>query len=118
MIYTENAIPQDATQLRVKDAFRYRDQFKTETYTLRGVLRWKSNQAPVPLDIFRDAYCTAPAAQADACDEYSSRAIREFLAAREHMSDDERAEELMMARAAHGPGVELVNVISGQRFTT
>jgi hypothetical protein len=72
----------------------------------------------VPLDIFRDAYCTPPTAQADAYDDNISRAITDYLAARSRMTDEDRAEEVMLARAAHGPGVTLVNVITGQHITT
>lgn len=118
MIYVENTIPQDLTSWKLDEVTRLRAKFRTDAYVLRGVLRWKSNQVPVPLDIFRDAHCTPPTAQADACDENTSRAIADYLAARSRMTDEDRVEEVMMARAAHGPGVTLVDVISGQHITT
>lgn len=86
-----------------------------------NVVRWTSNDR-VPFDdvllgLERNRAITAEQRQA------SSKAreieVRQFLAqmrANRHrpVSEEVRAE----ARAAFGPGVEVVNVVTGQRYTT
>lgn len=44
--------------------------------------------------------------------------IKEYVAARAGRTPEQLAEEAFERRAAFGPGVEVVNVITGERITT
>lgn len=46
------------------------------------------------------------------------KAIEAYRAARAKMTDEDRAEEDYERRAAFGSGVEVVNVLTGERFRT
>jgi hypothetical protein len=86
-----------------------------DTYELDGALRWKSNDHVVPPSTFEDAGLEVPADQRDARDRDAEESIERYRANQPaEPSDEERAE----ARAAHGPGVELVDAITGRRYTT
>jgi hypothetical protein len=82
---------------------------------------WKSNDNPIPTDLMRIAfkmgivgvreiYATAIARR-----EHTERTLDEY---RRHQPPQPSEEERAQARAAHGPGVDLVDVITGRRFTT
>ena len=90
-------------------------------WTLKGnVVRWDSN-GRVPFD---DVLAKLEAAghitklqrllSADAREMEVAAFLSEYRAAYKGPSDEERAE----ARAAHGAGVSLTNVITGHRWTT
>ena len=51
-------------------------------------------------------------------DVYTEKSIREYIEAQRNRSAEQRAEERFEARAAMGPGVEMVNIITGERYTT
>ncbi|UTC29713.1 hypothetical protein BAJUN_00830 [Bajunvirus bajun] len=117
-MFTPLPIPADLAIWKQREVERLRERFETSTYTANGVLFWQSNDAPVPVDCFRDAFCTAPEAQADACKAHTSAAIARYVEARKTVSADQLAEERFAARAAHGPGVVLVDLFSGERIVT
>lgn len=92
--------------------------FTSEAYTDDGkVWRWTSNDHVVPPDA-AVAYGIPidPEVHNAARDAETAEFAAQYRAMRNKhgFSDEERAE----ARAAHGAGVELVDVISGHRFTT
>ena len=83
-----------------------------------GVMTWKSN-GRVPFDDMLEA----AKAEGWPFDLAKSRAVREaqvdaFLKAYRKNPPKLTAEDRAEARAAHGPGVTLVNVVTGRRFTT
>lgn len=93
-----------------------RQSFETEAYFgENGELRWKSNNAVIGLDIFRDAYVEeAPASQKAEYDKYVTASLAKY---RERMKNYKpSAEELFEMRAAFGPGTTVVNIITGQKF--
>ena len=51
-------------------------------------------------------------------DVYTEKSIREYIEAQRNRSAEQRAEGRFEARAAHGPGVKMVNIITGERYTT
>ena len=51
-------------------------------------------------------------------DVYTDKSIAEYIEAQRNRSAEQRAEERFEARAAHGPGVKMVNIITGERYTT
>jgi hypothetical protein len=55
---------------------------------------------------------------AQARDVYTERSIAEYIQAQRNRTAEDIAEERAEARAAHGPGVELVNILTGERYTT
>ena len=54
----------------------------------------------------------------DQRDEWVERSLAEYRAAQSQRSLEQIAEERFEARAAMGPGVEMVNIITGERYTT
>ena len=55
---------------------------------------------------------------AEARDVYTERSIREYIQAQRNRTAEQIAEERWEARAAHGPGVKMVNILTGERYTT
>lgn len=51
-------------------------------------------------------------------DVYTEKSIREYIQAQRNRTQEQIAEERWEARAAMGPGVEMVNIITGERYTT
>ena len=98
-------------------------QFQEEgTVDADGVFRWNSNGAVPPkdcLNAFR--YLELPfkmGATLQAREAQLEEATRRYREAQARRTPEQVAEERAMARAAHGPGVELVNVLTGERYTT
>ena len=85
-------------------------------YTKDGVRRWRSNDRVVPPSIYTEAGLECSAAQKAAYDAETTAFLAEYRKAQKNrvLSDEERFE----MRAAFGPGQEVVNVITGQRFRT
>ena len=57
-------------------------------------------------------------ATASAREEYTERTLREYCEAQLRRTPEQIAEERFEARAAMGEGVEMVNIITGERWTT
>jgi hypothetical protein len=51
-------------------------------------------------------------------DEYVEKSMSEYRLAQAQRSQEQIEEERFEARAAHGLGVKMVNLITGERFTT
>lgn len=49
---------------------------------------------------------------------YVDRVLSEYRANQARRTPEEIEQQRLEARAAHGPGVELVNIITGERYTT
>lgn len=91
-------------------------------YTIEnGVVRWNSNGQVPPRDML-DAIATLEDIDLDACiaaREADNRAFfAEYANARKNMTEEQKAEEAYERRAAFGPGEEVVDVITGERYTT
>ena len=54
----------------------------------------------------------------DARDEYVERSLAEYRVAQSQRSAEQIREERLEALAAYGPGETVVNIITGERFTT
>lgn len=93
-----------------------RAQLESDTFVgPDGELRWTSNPTSViPMDVFRDAYVAAPAAQQAAYDTNTTAFLREYRARMANHVPS--AEELFEMRAAFGPGATVVNAITGQEY--
>lgn len=55
---------------------------------------------------------------ASARDVYTEKSIAEYIEAQRNRTPEQIAEERFEARAAHGEGVRLVNIITGETYTT
>ena len=51
-------------------------------------------------------------------DVYTEKSIAEYIEAQRNRTAEQIAEERWEARAAHGPGVKMVNILTGERYTT
>jgi len=47
-----------------------------------------------------------------------AESIAAYIESRKHISDEQRAEEAFERRAAFGPGEDVVNIFTGERYTT
>ena len=112
---------QDETHIYHREAIKLAGQFFTDTDNdvETGIVRWKSNGRVPPKDVvalWDHLQCTV---DVDACDAAREEETKAFLKRyRESQPAEPTDEERFEARAAHGPGVELVDVFSGRRFTT
>jgi hypothetical protein len=93
--------------------------FREDAYSEDGgrTWRWCSNGQVVPLDACREYGIPCDGkAQAAAREAETDAFLAQYRAQRagRQPSDEERAE----ARAAHGPGVRIVDIITGEGFTT
>jgi len=96
-------------------ALRLRTDLATRTRWVGDALRWTSNDAVVPLDVFRDAMVVPPRGQAAARDAHVSAFLADY---RRRQPATPSAEEALELRAAFGPGETVVDVLSGRRWTT
>ena len=55
---------------------------------------------------------------AQARDVYTEKSIAEYIQAQRNRTQEQIAEERWEARAAYGPGETVVNIITGERYTT
>ena len=55
---------------------------------------------------------------ATAREEYTERTLAEYRQAQQNRTAEEIAEQRFESRAAMGPGVEMVNIFTGERYTT
>ena len=94
-----------------------RTTFTSDAYTEDGLVwRWASNNAVVPLDAAADyGIPVDAAAQAAARDAELTAFVAEYRKNRtRRISTEERFEML----AAFGPGVRVVNILTGERTRT
>ena len=113
MVYTLNPIPADAKPWHIRDAERLRKSFVEDAYEDDGVLRWKSNNRPVPHWSFREALATASDRHLEVERKESAESLRRY---REEMANHvPDAEELYEMRAAFGTGTTVVNILTGRR---
>ena len=61
---------------------------------------------------------TTVAVTAEARDRHTQQFLAEYRAAMANRTAEQIAEERAEARAAMGPGVEMVNIVTGERYTT
>lgn len=100
------------------EADRLRVELVEKTYRQDDALWWSSVKNPVPMGCFDDADLDAPAGQQAAIRKYNDAFFAAYRAARARRTPEQIAEERAEALAAHGPGVELVNVATGERWVT
>lgn len=107
---------------KVKEDQRHLAMFDTDVDLRDGVPYWKTNGRVPPWDIVQlwaanDKPVDEEAAS-KARDEQQRQFIAEYRKAQARRTPEQIEEERAMARAAHGPGVEMVNVFTGERYRT
>jgi len=112
----ENLSKLPGGKFRVQDAERLRQDMANpeKAYEVEGVRHWRSNDAVIPSHVYRDAALVCPATQERAYQAHLDQFLRGQRKNARPLSAEARAE----ARAAMGPNVEMVNVVTGQRFRT
>lgn len=85
-----------------------------------GVYRWKTSNNVVPGDILEKAGFTDEglAANKVARDIQITESLTAYVESQKNRSPEQIAEAQFGARAAHGPGVEIVNFLTGEKWTT
>jgi hypothetical protein len=86
----------------------------------KGVYRWKSSDNVPPTDILEGAGFTEAELKINglARDHQITQSLLKYAEAQKNRSDEQIAEERFEARAAMGPGVDMVNVVTGEKWTT
>jgi len=94
------------------------------TFIKDGAVRWSSNGRCLPADCVADLVAANLITVATAERTTDMREIEtleffaEYRAAQANRSAEQIREERMMARGAMGAGVDMVNIITGERYTT
>lgn len=83
-------------------------------YDHLGVLRWKSNGRVPPAEILATLPADEFAAMKAVGDREAAEAIRQYRAAQEARSDEQKAADRAAAVAALGDDVRIVNVLTGE----
>lgn len=89
-----------------------------------GAVRWSSNGRCLPADCVRDLVdanlITVATAErtTDARERELAEFFQEYRQAQANRSQEQIREERAMARGAMGAGVRMVNVITGETYTT
>lgn len=94
---------------------------RTDATSTGNVVRWKANGTCVPCEIMLMATVIAVTTEQERVATKAKRREEQdaFLAEyRAAQSAQPSEEERANARAAHGPGVKLTNVLTGRTFTT
>lgn len=111
-------LPAKFSPWQTKEVERLRAQMTSAEHAVEveGVLRWKSNDAVVPRFVYDEAFVVCPPEQGAAYDTETSRFISKYRASQAARAPS--AEEQFEMRAAFGPGVDVVDVLSGRRHRT
>ena len=100
------------------------DSFKDTYYTDDNALRWKSNDRCLMSDAMEELFLAdmvtekVVLATKIARDKENAEFIEEYRKAQANRTAEEIAEQRMEARAAMGPGVEMVNIFTGETYRT
>lgn len=84
----------------------------------RGVRRWNSNGNIIPRDCLEKAGLPVSEHFEEEQREETAKVMREYKAAQARRTPEQIAEERAEARAALGPGQEMINVFTGERYIT
>ena len=92
-------------------------QFIQDHSLSKGVWYNRGGNVTTPQDI-RDAGFTVSDEHQHAYNAETERVIEAYRQAQANRTPEQEAEHMFELRAAHGPGVEVVDVITGKRYTT
>jgi hypothetical protein len=106
--------PLQAWNIREVERLRAKLSDPSEACERDGVYYWVSGNI-IPPDVLEDAYVTVPESHRAGYEAHLEAFAREY---RRRQPKEPSAEERFEARAAFGPGVVVVDVLSGRKFTT
>jgi hypothetical protein len=103
-------------QEKEKQETAARIQSAEHAYEKNGVRYWRSNDAVIPPCVYKDAGMTCSAVHKAAYERHLDASLADYRKRMaNHVPDEEQMFEM---RAAFGPGVEVVNVITGRKVRT
>ena len=108
----------DPSNVYHREATRVAAKLDTDATISDNVMRWKSNNNVPPKEIIDLAEFLGFAVDVDKCRLFRDADTKDFLDAYRANYTGPCDEEKYEARAAFGPGVELVNAITGHKWTT
>jgi hypothetical protein len=82
------------------------------------VFRWKESGNVVPPDCLERAFIAQPPGQEAARTEEREEAFQRYRQQQANRTDAQKEAQRQEARAAHGEGTDMVNVVTGERWTT
>ena len=95
---------------------------RTEATITDGVIKWNATGSVPPEDLVALAVYMGMPVDVAACDAERSRElsllIEQYRRSMANRTIEEIEEQRAAARAAHGRGVTLVNVLTGEKYTT
>ena len=85
-----------------------------------GITRWRSNDQVPPQEVLEDFRFTTDQLKTHKAfrDIDTEAFLIEYRRAQANRTPEQIAEQQFEARAAFGPGEEIVNVVTGERYTT
>ncbi len=101
-----------------REAQQVAAKLPTDATIMNGVMRWKSNNNVPPQEIIDLAAFLGFGVDAEKCGLARDADTKAFLDAYRASYTGPCDEEKYEARAAFGPDVELINVITGHKWTT
>lgn len=109
-------LPANLLPFQSKEVERLRRDIETDVTVTEGVRRWKSNGAVVPPFAYKDGFVECPPEQVAAYESEVARVVSAYRKQRRGRTST--AEERFEMRAAFGPDVEVMDVLTGQRHRT
>ena len=106
------------TDIYHREAIRLTERLSTDMTIMDGIPRWNSNNHVIPSDCAELAAYIGLPVDLVASDKARDADTKAFLAAYRANYTGPSDEERFEARAAHGAGVELVDMITGHKWTT
>lgn len=105
-----------------REAERVINKFASHAVVIDGVVTWKSNGQVPPkemLDFWKYlGYDFDYQKSIEVQESQISMALQEYRERQNHLSSEDKALQIHEARAAVGPGVKMIDVITGRTFTT
>lgn len=115
-------IPDGLSETPRREAKREREYLREhaeKVETEHGVaFRWKESGNVVPPDCLERALVSPPPGQEAARDEEREEAFQRYREQQAQRTEAQKEAQRREARAAHGEGTDMVNVVTGERWTT
>lgn len=118
MSYLRDYLDFPPDDFRHRDAARIIDKFETDAHVHEGVVYWVCNGRVPPDEILELWTHAGKAFDLERSKERQSQQTHDFLKEYIRTHTGPSPEEVAEARAAFGPGHELVNIVTGTKFVT
>jgi hypothetical protein len=115
-------IPDGLSETSRREAKRTRKRLRDRAEKVQTdhglVFKWKESGNVVPPDCLERALVAQPPGQEAARTEEREEAFKRYRQQQADRSQAEKEAQRQDARAAHGEGTDMVNVVTGERWTT